>query len=322
MWAQRLITPGMFGEVEVAAPEAAALLPGEVLLRTLAGGICGSDFPKFRGQKGAVVGERGEFLPGPPGYPMHEIVGEVVASRHPEIGAGARVVGWAARSDGIAEYVVTDGEQLNYFDPRLEPCTAVVIQSLACVLYALERVSLVDREVVVLGIGPIGALFAHAAKSAGARRVTGVDPVDRTSLSPALGFDETVLATSGSWSAGVARDERPDVVIEAVGHQVSTLGHAISATAPGGTILYFGIPDDDVYPINMESLMRNNLALIGGITRDRRRSLARGDRYLCDHPELVPALVTHTFDRGSVQEAYDTAERPTRDRLKVVLSLE
>jgi L-iditol 2-dehydrogenase len=322
VWAQRMRVPGVFETVDAPAPSADDLADGSVLLRTLAGGICGSDLPKVRGAKGAVLGPRGEFRPGRPGFPMHEVVGEVVASRHREVAAGTTVVGWAARSDAIADFVVTDGEQLNVYDGRFEPREAVLIQSLACVLYALERVPLAGLDVVILGAGPIGALFAHAAKDAGARRVTGVDPVDRSGVSPVLGFDETLATTSGHWAGHAGAGERPQVVIEAVGHQVATLEHAIAGVAPGGTVLYFGIPDDEIYPLNMESLMRKNLALIGGVTRDRRRSLARADEYLQKHPGLYEALVTHEFDRGSVQQAFDAASQASADRLKVVLSLD
>lgn len=321
MWAQRMSAPGVFTTVDVPAPTDADLPDEGVLLRTLAGGICGSDLPKVKGVKAAVLGPRGEFLPGRPGFPMHEVVGEVVATRHRDVEVGSRVVGWATGSDAIAEYVVTDGAQVNDYDDRFEPRVAVLIQSLACVMYALERVPVSGKDVVILGVGPIGALFAHVAKDAGARRVTGIDPVDRAGLASVLGFDETLSTTSGNWAAQVAAGERPHIVIEAVGHQVSTLEHAVSGVAPGGTILYFGIPDDDIYPLNMESLMRKNLALVGGVTRDRRRSLAKADAHLQSHPELYDALVTHELGRDTVQQAFDAAARASADRLKIVLTL-
>ncbi|MFI6348614.1 zinc-binding dehydrogenase [Streptomyces sp. NPDC050560] len=319
MWAQRMSAPGVFETVDAPAP--GEVPDGGVLLRTLAGGICGSDVPKVLGVKGAVLGPRGEFAPGRPGYPLHEVVGEVVASRYPGAAVGSRVVGWAARSDALAEYVLTDGEQVHAYRPGLAPSTAVLLQPLACVLYALDRVPVAGRDVAVLGAGPIGALFAHCAKRAGARRVTGVDPVDRASLPPLLGFDETVRTTSGNWARHLSQGERPEVVIEAVGHQVSTLDHALRAAAPGGTVLHFGIPDDEVYPLNMELLMRKNLALVGGVTRERRRSLARADRHLASHPGLPAALVTHRFERATVQRAFDVAVRASADRMKVVLDL-
>ncbi len=67
-------------------------------------------------------------------------------------------------------------------------------------------------------------------------------------------------------------------MIEAVGHQVATLGHAVEAAAPGGTVFYFGVPDDDCYPISMRTMLRNNLTLKAGVTLDRRRVLDAGRR--------------------------------------------
>ena len=321
MWARQLIGPGVFAAVEVPAPIESDIAPGGVLLRTLAGGICGSDIPKFQGVKGATGPAGGGFRSGRPGFPMHEVVGEVVSSRHRDIRPGIQVVGWASESNALAEYVLTDGEQLNTYDSSFDPLSAVLIQSIACVLFALERVSVSGKTVAVLGVGPIGALFAHVAKEQGAIRVTGVDPVDRRSMSSVLGFDETIQATSGDWSQHVRESDRPQVVIEAVGHQTETLNHALAGARPGGTVLYFGIPDVDVYPVNVELLMRKNLQLLGGITRDRRRSLARAGRYLRDHPELYGALVTHEFERLSIEDAFDVASRPAPDRMKVVVSL-
>ncbi|WP_201406889.1 zinc-binding dehydrogenase, partial [Mycobacterium intracellulare] len=78
-------------------------------------------------------------------------------------------------------------------------------------------------------------LFSYVAKAAGARRVTGVDPIDRRDVARAFGVDEPVRATSDRWASQLEPGDRADVVIEAVGHQVATLTHAIDATAPGDT---------------------------------------------------------------------------------------
>jgi L-iditol 2-dehydrogenase len=321
MWAHQLVAPGVFEAVQVAAPDRDLLESDAVLIRSLAGGICGSDIPKLIARTGSRADEFGRLYPGRPGFPMHEIVGEVLASRHPNIPVGARVVGWASRSDALAEFVITDGNQLYVYSPSLLPVDAVLIQPLACVLEALDRVSVTDRVVGVIGLGPIGLLFAHVAKSRGARRVVGVDPVNRGQVAAKFGIDDLVSTPSRTWARSLADGDRPTVVIEAVGHQVSTLDDAISAVAVAGNVLYFGIPDDEYYPLNMKRLLRKNLGLFAGVTRERRRALARADDYLARHPELNGALVSHRFDIDSVQHAYDTAANTNADRLKVVVSL-
>jgi L-iditol 2-dehydrogenase len=108
-------------------------------------------------------------------------------------------------------------------------------------------------------------------------------------------------------------------VIEAVGHQVATLGHAIDATAFGGTVFYFGIPDDDCYPISIRTVLRNNLTLKSGITLDRHRVLGTADDFARTHPELLSRYLTHTFAIDDVQAAFELAARPTPGRVKIAI---
>ena len=291
-----------------------------MLLRFLAAGVCGSDLPGFRGTQGRLPGDTGVSAAEMDGFPIHEDVGEVVASRHRSHGVGDRVVGWASGFDGLMEYVVTDGDGLAPFDPAFAPEHAVALQPLACVLYALEQLpNLKERHVAVIGQGSIGLLFSYVAKAFGARRVTGVDPIDRDGIGKEFGVDTIVRATSDRWVSHLDANDRPDIVIDAVGHQVATLGHAIEAAAFGGTVFYFGVPDDDSYPISMRTMLRNNLTLKSGVTLDRRRVLCAANELAREHPELLTAYVTHTFGVDGVQAAFELACRPTPERIKIAV---
>jgi len=55
----------------------------QLLLRFLGAGSCGSDIPGFRGTQGRLPGDTGASVAGMDGFPIHEIVGEVLASRIP-----------------------------------------------------------------------------------------------------------------------------------------------------------------------------------------------------------------------------------------------
>jgi threonine dehydrogenase-like Zn-dependent dehydrogenase len=245
----------------------------------------------------------------------------VIASRHPEHRPGDRVVGWASGFDGLMERVVSDGDGLAPYDPALTPAQAVGLQPLACVLYACEQLpDLAGHHVAIIGQGSIGLLFSYVAKAAGARRVTGVDPVDRQSLAAAFGVDDAVRATSDRWVSQLAAADRADVVIEAVGHQVATLGHAIEAAAFGGTVFYFGVADDEAYPISMRMMLRNNLTLKSGVTLDRRRVLELAGKFAAEHPELLSTYLTHTFGVADAQAAFDLACRPIPERVKIAIA--
>lgn len=321
MWSYRLVAPFTFERQEVSEPSTESLADGQVLLDFLAAGICGSDLPGFRGTQGKLPGDTGCRAAEMNGFPIHEIVGEVLASRHPDHRPGERVVGWASGFDGLMGRVVADGAGLMTYDPALTPEHAVGLQPLACVLYAVEQLPVLDgRHVAVIGQGSIGLLFSYVAKAFGAARVTGVDPVDRSSVSAQFGVDDAVRATSDRWVRHLEPTGRPDVVIEAVGHQVATLNHALEAAAFGGTVFYFGVPDDDSYPISMRTMLRNNLTLKSGVTLDRQRVLRRADEFAREHPDLLPSYVTHTFGSDDVQAAFELACRPVPGRVKIAIT--
>ena len=183
MWCYRLVAPYTFERTDVAepSPESPRRRPGAAAA-SWPPGICGSDLPGFRGTKGKLPGDTGPCAAEMDGFPIHEIVGEVLASRHPGHRIGDRVVGWASGFDGLMAQVVADGNGLVAYDPALSPHLAVGLQPLACVLYAAraDRRTSTGKQVAIIGQGSIGLLFAYAAKALGAAHVTGVDPVDRS----------------------------------------------------------------------------------------------------------------------------------------------
>ncbi len=321
MWSYRIVAPYLFERTSIPDKTPEQLADGQVLLRLLAAGVCGSDLPAFRGARGRLPGDDGPSAAEKDGFPIHEVAGEVIASRHREHRPGDLVVGWASGFDGMMERVVSDGDGLAPYDPALTPARAVGLQPLACVLYACEQLpDLAGRHVAIIGQGSIGLLFSYVVKAAGARRVTGVDPIDRRAVATAFGVDEAVRATSDRWVSRMAPADRADVVIEAVGHQVATLGHAVEAAAPGGTVFYFGVADDDAYPISMRTMLRNNLTLKSGVTLDRRRTLEQAGKFATEHPGLLDMYLTHTFGIDEVQAAFDLACRPEPERIKIAIA--
>jgi L-iditol 2-dehydrogenase len=321
VWSYRIVAPYVFERTTIADKTPECLAEGQVLLRFLAAGVCGSDMPAFRGAKGRLPGDDGASAAEKDGFPIHEVAGEVIASRHRQHRPGDRVVGWASGFDGLMESIVSDGDGLAPYDPSLTPAQAVGLQPLACVLYACEQLpDLAGKHVAIIGQGSIGLLFSYVVKAAGARRVTGVDPVDRRSLATTFGVDDPVRATSDRWVSRLAAADRADVVIEAVGHQVATLAHAVDAAAPGGTIFYFGVADDESYPISMRSMLRKNLTLKSGVTLDRRRVLECAGKFAAEHPELLGTYLTHTFGVDEVQQAFDLACRPVAERVKIAIA--
>ena len=75
MWCHRLIAPFTFERRDVPDLTGDVLAEGQVLLRFMAAGICGSDLPGFRGTLGRLPGDTGIGAAEMNGFPVHEIVG-------------------------------------------------------------------------------------------------------------------------------------------------------------------------------------------------------------------------------------------------------
>ena len=312
MWAYRLDGPLSFSRHDIPEPGLDDVPDGSVVLRFRAGGICGSDIARcFDGGSAA--------RPGPFGLSLHEIVGDVVATRS-DLPVGERVVGWVGRSLGLREYIVTEAEALAPAHPDMDDIEAAPLQPLACVLHAMTRLGdLTGLRAAVIGMGPIGLLYGHALKDRGVAHVTGIDLVDRTEVASEFGFDETESVIGRAWSAD--NQNRFDLVIEAVGHQVGTMQNAIDVVAPGGTVVYFGNPDERYYQLHLGAMMDRALTLQCGRTpRDmRRRALASATAYLRANPGTLDGYVTEVVDVHDANSAYLRASRPAVGQRKVVL---
>ena len=316
MWAHRLIAPGRLDAVEVDEP--GEPLPGRVVARFEAGGICGSDLPSFLGVPDLLVGASR----GLPGYPMHEVVGEVEASAADDLPVGTRVVGWPEGHLGLAERFAARADWVIPIDDQIPPTHATVIQPLCTVLYAVRRLGDVGgARVAVIGQGSIGLLFSHALKAAGAGHVTGVDPIDRRDAADAFGVDAMEWSTGAEWAGSLGDGARPDIVVEAVGHQAATLEAAVEAVAHGGSVLAFGVPDETHYAFPFARFFRKNATLVGGVTLDRRRSLELARDYLVEHREILDAYITDVFPVAEAQAAFELAARPGVGQIKVVLKI-
>lgn len=302
MWAFAVTAPGRFERVEAPVPEAG---PGRVVVRLQAGGICGSDLPSFLGRRNPFVDSLGE-----PGYPLHEVVGTVVDT-------GDRVVGWAEGHRGLAEYFVAREDAIVTLDDELSDVDATVVQPLCTVLHQLDRIDVAGRRCAVIGQGPIGLLFSHALKARGAAHVTGVDRIDRSDCAAAFGVDEVVWNDASAWAAGV--EERPEVVVEAVGHHAGPLEAAVEALAEDGTVLAFGVPDETHYAFPFTAFFRKHATLVAGAATDRAQALANARDYLRDHRDLLAPYVTNVLPVERAQEAFELAVDPVAGRLKVVL---
>lgn len=315
MWQYHQPAPSEFQRSEVREPTGDCLEQGEVLVRFRAGAICGSDIPKFLGYHDSDNPDTGL-----PGAPLHEIVGTIETSRDTALKEGQRVVGIAKGSRGLSEVIRNPAHLLFPVDDRLNDVEATVVQPVSTVLSTLSHAGeLEGKRVAVFGLGPLGLLFTHVAKSLGASEVIGIDRVDRSDVAARFGIDRMIHGEVREWARTCPAEEAPDIVIEAIGHRQEHLADAVDGVRDEGKLIIFGLPEDH-YVFPMRRFFRKNLTLWAGTTRDWQAFLRQAQQYLIEHPSLCDAYVTDVFPIVRVDEAFRSYSVPRRGRIKVVLT--
>lgn len=250
---------------EIPTPEPG---PGEVRLRVLRTGVCGTDEHLLHGG----------FIAKLPLIPGHEVLGEVESVGEgvtsPPVGTVVAVdntihcgecraclAGRALFCEnfvslgcnapgGFAEYVVVRAAKT--FDTiGLDPEVAVFAEPTACAMHGVDILDLAPAsDVLIFGAGPTGLILSQLVRMAGAARVTVAAPTaSKLALAERFGADHTVVLDRTDPSAGIAELHRIapdgfDAVIEATG-VVNLLERAVALTATGGTVMVYGVAAED-----------------------------------------------------------------------------
>jgi threonine dehydrogenase-like Zn-dependent dehydrogenase len=163
---------------------------------------------------------------------------------------------------GFGEQLVAHESQLYRVPEPLDDRTAVLIEPLACATHAALRVSLTERDtVLVIGSGAIGLLTIAALRASGCRaRILAVAKYDhQRRLALELGADElldargTTAERYGRWAAGLDAEVlapelgKPTVIggasatFDCVASSIS-IDDGIRFTRSGGSFILVGMP--------------------------------------------------------------------------------
>jgi threonine dehydrogenase-like Zn-dependent dehydrogenase len=291
--------------------------PDEVLVRLEGSGVCGSNGSLWQG--------RDWFrYPCEPGAPGHEGWGRVEARGEEveDVEVGSRVTLLSYRA--FAEYDVAKAASVVPLPAELDG-EPVPGEALGCAMNVFRRSDVrPGQDVVVIGVGFLGALLVQLASRTGARVFAVSRRAFARDVARSCGASETVAmdATAAATVLEATRGGGCDRVIEAVGQQ-DALDLATALTAEGGRLVIAGYHQDGLRHVDMQTWNWRGIDVINAHER-RPEVYVEGMRLAVeavrsgglDHRPLV----THRYELSDLGLALDALHERPGTFLKAVVS--
>lgn len=215
----------------------------------------------------------------------------------------------------VAEKVVVPIGVAFALPEGIDWATGALIEPLACVLHALDRVDPVDgKRVLIYGAGSIGLLAAALVRARGAKSIDVVEP------SPVRREAALEFGVDAVFAPGERRTDRDvDLVIEASGHP-SAVSDSLVRLAERGTLLQMGVVSPtshiDLYPYD---LFDRELTIVG--SQSLATSYPAAVAAINSLPDLAKRMVTHTFGLKDYAEALAAASSESARKVHLLPQL-
>jgi threonine 3-dehydrogenase len=308
--------------------------PGEVKIRVLRAGLCGTDLHLDQWDDWAASTVRPPLILG------HEFFGEVVevaadvdsvqvgqkasGEGHVVCGtcrncrAGRRHLCIRTNSVGVnrdgafADFVVIPASNVWVQPDDLDPDLGAVFDPLGNAVHTTLSFPLAGEDVLVTGAGPIGVMSAAVARHVGARKVVVTDVSDyRLDLARGAGAD-LVVNVAERRVAEAQRElgmrEGFDIGLEMSGNP-SAVEEMLANMNHGGRIAMLGLPKDP-FPIDWGRVITHMITIKGIYGRQMYDTwyamssmLQTSDRLR----EAVASVITHRFPAEQWQDGFDAA---------------
>jgi len=313
---------------------------GELLIKVVASGICGSDIMEWYRIKKAprVLGHEitGDIVAIGKGVKDYKVGDRVFVSHHVPCdfchycNSGHHSVCETLRSTnfdpgGFAEFLrvppINVEKGVLVLPPQVSYDEGVFIEPLGCVVRAQRVAGMrAGLSVAVLGSGMSGLLHVQLARLRGASTVIATDLSD---------YRLMMARTHGATAAINAKEDVPAKVKEANGGRPADIvilctgspkaaEQAMGSVDKGGTVLFFAPTDPGVnVPMDMNRLWSNDVTIktsYAAAPEDLKESLDM----IASKRFKVSDMVTHRFGLSEIQKAFDVVCK-AQDSLKVII---
>ncbi len=335
-----MVEPGKIVFDDVAIPE---IGNDEVLIKVMRIGICGSDIHVYHGKHPYTS------------YPIiqgHEFSGKVVKigknvrsfnkgdrvvvqpqvvcgvcypcrTGHYHICDNLKVMGF--QTDGWArEYFKAEESKVLTMPEGLTYDEGALVEPLAVACHALKRaeIDIFNKNILVLGAGPIGNLVAQAARAKGANKVMITDISDyRLNLARDCGLDIAVNVKEEKLEKVISEEfgpDKSDIVLECVGAQ-PTITQAVNNARKGSTIIVVGVFPENA-SINMGFVQDRELKLIGTLMY-KEEDYVEAIELIAGNKIITDKIITGHFHFKEYDKAYQYIEKSKDKVMKVMIKV-
>ncbi|WP_327089114.1 L-threonine 3-dehydrogenase [Nonomuraea sp. NBC_01738] len=303
---------------------------GEVLIKVLRTGICGTDLhirkyddwarhtlklPLIVGHE--FSGEVVEVAPGVEDIQVGDLVsgeGHIVCGKCRNCMAGRRhlcrnTIGLGVNRDGaFAEYLTLPAANVWVHRVPVDPDVAAIFDPFGNAVHTALSFPLVGEDVLITGAGPIGLMAAAVATHVGARNVviTDVSPerldlAGKLGVALALNISQTTIA-DGMKQLGMR--EGFDVGLEMSGNP-RAMRDMIASMTHGGKIAMLGLPAEE-FAVDWSTVVTSMLTIKGIYGREMFETWYNMSVLLEKGLDLTP-VITDRYSHRDFDAAFDTA---------------
>ncbi|MCI8887235.1 MAG: alcohol dehydrogenase catalytic domain-containing protein [Hungatella sp.] len=340
MLQQVMTSPGeiMFREIPIPEPQ-----KGEVLIKIMKIGICGSDIHVYHGEhpftsypvtqghevSGEIVksGEGVEgFEPGQKVTIQPQVVcGKCYPCRHGKYNLCEELKVMGFQTTGTAShYFAVDAAKVTKLPDDMSFDEGAMIEPLAVAVHAIRQAGDVKGlKIAVLGAGPIGILVAQTAKGMGAESVMITDISDiRLDKAKECGVDFCVNTKNEDFGEAMIANfgpDKADVIYDCAGNNI-TMGQAIKYARKGSTIIlvavFAGEAKVDLAVLNDHELDLNTTMMY------RNEDYLDAIRLVNEKKVVLAPLVSEHFAFKDYLKAYEYIDDNRESTMKVIINVQ
>ena len=340
MFQQVMTEPGKIEFREVPVPEIGA---GQVLVKIMEIGVCGSDIHVYHGEhpftsypvtqghevsgvieklgdgvEGLKVGQKVTIQP-------QVVCGECWPCRNGKYNLCESLKVMGFQPPAVAsEFFAVDAEKITPLPEEMSLEEGAMIEPLAVAVHAVRRAGdVTGKDICVLGAGPIGILVAQAAKGLGAGRVMVTDVSGlRLEKAKECGADMVVNTRERDFGEAFVEffgPDKADVIYDCAGNDV-TMGQAIKYARKGSTIILVAVfakmASVDLAVLNDHELDLNTSMMYRSEDYEKAIELVQEGKV-----RLMP-LLSKRFPFREYLEAYKYIDENRESTMKVLIDVQ